>query len=147
MPVSHTDSCLFCSLASHQTEAAIVYEHERAMAVMDLYPATRGHTMVFPRQHVEDIYSMPGDLGGQIMAVAIEVAKSIKLEMSPDGLNLVQANGSAAGQTNQHFHLHVIPRYHGDRVSLRLGRTALPERVENLKETAALIRSEMGRKT
>ncbi len=147
MPVAHTDLCLFCSLAAHQTESVIVYDDEQAMAVMDLYPATKGHTMVFPKRHVADIYSMSDELGGRIMAVAIEVAKSIKLAMSPDGLNLVQANGSAAGQTNQHFHLHVIPRYHGDRVSLRFGRTALPERVENLRETAALIRAGLGRKT
>ena len=146
MPVSRTDPCLFCSLASHQTEAAIVCEDPTVLAVMDLYPATKGHAMVFPRRHVEDIYSMPEDLASRIMAIAIDVAKSIRLAMSPDGLNLVQANGSAAGQTNRHFHLHVIPRYHGDRVSLRFGRTALPESLENLRKTAALVRAEMERK-
>ena len=110
---------------------------------MDLYPATKRHAMVLPRRHVEDIYSMPEDLASRIMAIAIDVAKSIKLAMSPDGLNLVQANGTAAGQTNRHFHLHVIPRYHGDRVNLRFGRTALPESLESLRKTAALVRAEM----
>ena len=146
MPVSRTGLCLFCSLASHHTEAAIVYEDPTVLAVMDLYPATKGHAMVFPKRHVEDIYSMPEDLASRIMAIAIDVAKSIRLAMSPDGLNLVQANGSAAGQTNRHFHLHVIPRYHGDRVNLRFGRTALPESLENLRKTAALVRAEMERK-
>ncbi len=141
MPVSHTDTCLFCSLAAHQTDAAIAFEDQQVMAAMDLYPANTGHTLVFPKEHVEDVYSMPGDLAGRVMAVAVEVSKSIKRTLAPDGLNLIQANGPAAGQTNRHFHIHVLPRYNGDRVSLRFGRTALPESMDQLRGTASAIRS------
>ncbi len=145
MPVSHTEACLFCSLAAHQTDAAIAFEDQQVMAVMDLYPATTGHTLVFPKEHVEDIYSMQEDLAGRVMAAAVEVSKSIKRTLAPDGLNLIQANGPAAGQNNRHFHIHVLPRYNGDRVSMRFGRTALPESMERLRETASAIHSGLRR--
>jgi histidine triad (HIT) family protein len=108
---------------------------------MDLFPATPGHVLVFPKQHIEDIFSLPEDLASRIMVTATRIAKVIKQRLSPAGLNLIQSNDLAAGQTIPHFHLHIVPRYKDDQVVLRFGHGSAPARTEELERTALMIRS------
>jgi histidine triad (HIT) family protein len=75
------------------------------------------------------------------MNTAIMVAKVIKEKISPDGLNLIQSNEAAAGQTVSHFHLHIVPRYKGDPVILQFGHESMPERVTELERIASLLKS------
>lgn len=111
------------------------------MAIMDLYPATPGHVLVIPKSHIENIYSMPGELGRDIMAVAVKIAGAIKQGLHPIGVNLIQANEEAGGQTIAHFHLHIVPRYQGDSVVLRFGHGEKPTQAEELGAVADKIRS------
>ena len=76
---------------------------------------------------------MPDDLGAHIMKVAIKIAKAVKSQLSPDGLNLIQANEMAAGQTIPHFHLHIVPRYKHDGVTLRFGHGDIPADLNELE--------------
>ena len=133
--------CPFCKMVRHEIPAVRVYEDDDILAIMDLYPATPGHTLVLPKQHVENIYSMSADLGVRIMATTIAISKSIEQQLSPSGLNLIQSNGLAAGQTIPHFHLHIVPRYKGDPVVLRFGHGNVPAKIDELERTASLIRS------
>jgi len=128
--------CPFCKIAKHEIPAVIVQEDNDLLAIMDLFPATPGHILVLPKQHIENIYLMPADLGAHIAATAIAVAKAIKQQLSPDGLNLIQSNEFAAGQTIPHYHLHVVPRYKGDQVLLRFGHCDVPAEISDLKELA-----------
>ena len=134
-------SCPFCKVIKHELDAVIVYEDDDIMAIMDLYPATPGHILVLPKQHIENIYLMPSDLGAHIMTTAIAVAKAIKQQLSPDGLNLIQSNGVVAQQTVPHLHLHIVPRYKDDHVLLRFGHGNVPAKTEELERTASMIRS------
>ena len=84
---------------------------------------------------------MTTDLGSRIMDTAIAVSKAIKQKLSPDGLNLIQSNELAAGQTIPHFHLHIVPRYNGDPVSLRFGHDSVPAKINDLEKEASLINS------
>ena len=138
---SDEKNCPFCRMVKHELDAVVVHEGYGILAVMDLYPATPGHILVLPKEHIENIYVMPAELGARIMATAIAVAKAIKQKFSPDGLNLIQSNELAAGQTIPHFHLHIVPRYNGDPVNLRFGHGNVPAKINDLEKAASLINS------
>jgi histidine triad (HIT) family protein len=134
-------NCPFCRMTEGDLEYVALLEEKDVFAVMDLYPATTGHVLVLPKRHIETIYEMPVELGCRIMSTAIRVAKAIKETLSPDGINLIQSNGTAAGQAISHFHLHVVPRYAGDPVLLQFGHGNKSERLSELKRIASLVKS------
>jgi histidine triad (HIT) family protein len=141
--MSVNKECLFCKIVRHDTNAYILHEDKEVLAFLDLYPATSGHVLVIPRQHIEDIYSMSEESGSRIMAVAIRISKTIGTILRPDGINLIQANKFAAGQTISHFHLHIVPRYKGDPVQLQFGHGKIPAIAEELEELTSLIKSNL----
>jgi histidine triad (HIT) family protein len=113
-----TDDCIFCRIVAGELPATIVAEDERAIAFMDISPATRGHVLVVPRAHSRDIHGIaPEDLAGAA-ALAARVAGLARDRLGADGVNLINSSGSAAWQTVFHFHIHVIPRYAGDPLRL-----------------------------
>jgi histidine triad (HIT) family protein len=134
-------NCHFCRMGRNEQDHVAVFEDGKVLAVMDLFPATPGHVLVLPKQHIETLYEMPADLGARIMATAILVAKVIKEKLSPEGLNFIQSNEAAAGQTVPHFHLHIVPRYKGDPVILQFGHGNTPESIGELERIASLIKS------
>jgi histidine triad (HIT) family protein len=141
MNAATREGCAFCKIGRHELPTVVVEEDEDVLAIMDLYPASTGHILVMPKLHIEDIYSMPPDLGARIMVMALAVARAIKETLSPIGLNLLQSNGVEAGQTIPHFHLHIVPRYLHDSVFLRFGHGNVPAQIDELERTASLIRS------
>jgi len=128
-------------MSKDKSDYTVVLEDTDILVVMDLYPATPGHLLVLPKKHIETIYEVPADLGARIMTTAVLAAKAIKEKLSPDGLNLIQANEAAAGQTIPHFHLHIVPRYKGDTVLLQFGHGSVPEKVNELERIASLLKS------
>jgi histidine triad (HIT) family protein len=141
-PLTRED-CPFCKMARNELDHVAVLEDKDILVVMDLYPATPGHVLVLPKQHIETIYEMPAGLGAHLMTTTITVAKAIKEKLSPDGLNLIQSNEAGAGQTIFHFHLHIVPRYKGDPVILKFGHGDTSERVTELERIASLVKSEL----
>jgi histidine triad (HIT) family protein len=137
------EGCTLCGIANHKIPAAIIHEDDDIIAILDLFPATTGHALILPKSHIEDIYSLPEGVGGKIMAAAIRLSTSIRSTLAPQGLNLIQANGTAAGQTIRHFHLHLVPRYDRDGVSLQFGHGMAAEDAGELNGVAALIRKEL----
>jgi histidine triad (HIT) family protein len=127
--------CLFCKIIAGELPATIVAENERTVAFMDISPATRGHTLVIPREHAADLHAIdPEDL--QAVAVAAQrIAKLARENLGADGVNLLNSNGPAAWQTVFHFHMHVIPRYEGD--PLRLPWRPAPGDMDDIKAAAA----------
>jgi len=106
--------CIFCKIVAGELPATVIDSDERALALMDINPATRGHALVIPRAHAQDI----GDIGAEDLAATIALAQRIAVrarrKLGADGVNLIHSAGSAAWQTVFHFHIHVIPRYAGD---------------------------------
>lgn len=147
MVAKNKEYCPFCKMAERELRPVVVYEDNDILAIMDLYPATSGHTLVLPKQHIENLYDMPSDLGAHIMVVAVAVAKAVKQKLSPNGLNLIQSNELAAGQTIPHFHLHIVPRYQNDLVILKFGHGNVPAEPKELERTASLIRSGLAGQT
>ena len=112
------DDCIFCKIANGEIPSATVYEDSVCRVILDVNPANRGHALIIPKEHYDDIYSMDADTAAKIFTIATEVAKAQKAERIPDGLNILQNNGEAAGQTVFHFHMHLVPRYIKDNVTM-----------------------------
>lgn len=108
------DNCIFCKIANGEIPAKTVYEDEDFRAILDLGPATEGHTLILPKEHAANLYELPEETAAKLMPVAKKIAANLKDKLGCDGLNLVQNNGEVAGQTVMHFHLHLIPRYEND---------------------------------
>lgn len=112
------EDCIFCKLANGDIPTNALYEDDIVKVIFDLGPATRGHVLVVPKEHFDNIFSMDEKTAGHVFAVASKIAKFLNDELGCDGMNLLQNNGEIAGQTVFHFHMHLIPRYKGDEVGL-----------------------------
>ncbi len=108
--------CIFCKLANGEIPTATVYEDEDFRAIMDISPAARGHVIILTKEHAANIYELSDELASKIFVVAKKIAKAVKEEIQCDGVNILQNNGDAAGQSFFHIHVHVIPRYTKDTV-------------------------------
>jgi histidine triad (HIT) family protein len=103
--------CIFCKIINGEIPAAKVYENEHVMAFLDISQVTKGHTLVIPKVHKENLYEIDPETARNYFEAVPEIAKAIKAEFDPVGLNLINNNGELAGQTVFHFHSHLIPRY------------------------------------
>lgn len=108
------DDCIFCKIAAGEIPSRTLYEDEKFRVILDLGPATKGHSLILPKDHAADLYELPEETAADAMKLAKSMALLLREKLQCDGLNLVQNNGEAAGQTVSHFHLHLIPRYKGD---------------------------------
>ena len=115
---SATADCLFCRILAGELPAQIVAEDERTVSFMDINPATRGHALVIPRTHAEDLYETdPQDVAATAVA-AQRLALEARDRLGADGVNILNACRPAAWQTVFHYHVHVIPRYADDPLRL-----------------------------
>ena len=108
------DNCIFCKIANGDIPSRKLYEDDKFVVIMDLGPATKGHSLIIPKEHYANLYEMPAELAGEAMKLAQKMAVKMTAALQAHGMNLVQNNGEAAGQTVHHFHLHLIPRYNED---------------------------------
>lgn len=106
--------CIFCKIAKGDIPSTTLYEDEMFRVILDLGPATRGHALILPKEHAANLFELPEATAAETMKLAKKMATKMKTALKADGFNLVQNNGAAAGQTVDHFHLHLIPRYEGD---------------------------------
>lgn len=112
------DNCIFCRIANGEIPSATLYEDEEFRVILDLGPASRGHALVLPKEHYANIYELKEETAGKAFILAKKMAGKMTAALKCDGFNVVQNNGSVAGQTVFHFHMHLIPRYEGDDVGL-----------------------------
>ena len=108
------DDCIFCKIANGEIPGACLYEDDNFKVVLDVGPASKGHCLVLPKEHYENIYEMPEELLGKAIGVAKKIGTKLVKVIGADGLNILQNNGLAAGQTVFHFHIHLIPRFDGE---------------------------------
>ena len=117
--------CPFCNLPTNR----IWLQADIGYALPDRYPVSRGHTLVIPRRHVRSIYDLDPEEISDLWKLAGEVRAKLANEFDPDGFNMGLNDGTAAGQTIAHAHIHVVPRFSGDVVDPRGGvRWVIPER-------------------
>ncbi|MDF2538023.1 MAG: hypothetical protein K0S76_1044 [Herbinix sp.] len=112
------NNCIFCKIIAGEIPSATLYEDEDFKVIMDIFPAAKGHAIILPKKHCENLYELEDASAEKVMKVARMVAAAIKAELNCDGLNLLQNNGEVAGQTVFHFHIHLIPRYRNDSLKM-----------------------------
>lgn len=112
------DNCIFCKIANGVIPSATLYEDEDFRVILDLGPASKGHALILPKSHAANLFDLPDELAAKAMILAKKTARKLQDGLHADGINVIQNNGEAAGQTVFHFHVHLIPRYKGDTVNL-----------------------------
>lgn len=105
------DDCIFCKIAAGEIPSRKIYEDSDLIAIMDLNPTSKGHSLIMPKEHCTNIYDIDEDIAAKVMKTAKKLATKMTVALNCDGFNLLQNNGETAGQTMFHFHMHLIPRY------------------------------------
>ncbi|BDD80953.1 hypothetical histidine triad protein [Tsukamurella pulmonis] len=133
-------SCIFCAIVAGEAPAAVVHETDDLVAFLDARPLTRGHTLVVPRAHAAGLRDLDGVLGERMFALGHRLARAAREgDLRADGVNLALNDGRAAFQTVDHVHLHMIPRFAGDKRAV-LGRV-LRRGPRSSDDAAALLRA------
>jgi histidine triad (HIT) family protein len=108
--------CIFCRIIAGEIPSHTVYEDDATLAFLDINPASRGHTLVIPKEHAADLHSLSSAALVATARTTQTVARLLQRGVQPEGINVLQNNSPAAGQVVFHYHVHLIPRWHGDRV-------------------------------
>ncbi|MBP3393140.1 MAG: HIT family protein, partial [Lentisphaeria bacterium] len=108
------ENCIFCKIAAGEIPSATIYEDEVCRVILDIAPAAKGHAILLPKKHFANIFEIDKETAGSILYTASHVAAAMKEALGCDGINLLQNNGPAAGQTVFHLHIHIIPRFEND---------------------------------
>lgn len=108
------EDCIFCKLANGVFPTNSIYEDDDFNVILDLAPATKGHALILPKEHADNIYKLPDETASKVLVLAKKLARSMTDKLNCHGFNIVQNNGEVAGQTVLHFHMHLIPRYEQD---------------------------------
>ena len=109
--------CPFCTLPPER----IIDSNDLGVSIRDGFPVSPGHTLVIPKRHIGSWFEISKDEQSGLLALLERAKTDIQIEFSPDGYNIGINDGSAAGQTVPHLHMHLIPRYKGDQEDPRGG--------------------------
>lgn len=132
-------SCVFCAIVAGEAPAIRVYEDDDYLAILDIRPFTRGHTLVIPKQHTVDLTDTPPDVVAGMVRIGQRIAKATRnSELEADGNNIAINDGKSAFQSVFHIHLHVVPRRNGDKLSFAKG--MLLRRDPDREESGRIIR-------
>src|ERR671921_565240 len=133
-------NCIFCAIVAGSAPASIVYDDAELLAFMDIRPVTPGHLLIIPKRHAPFLADLDEATGARMFTVAMRLAQAVRAsELRCEGINLFLADGEAAFQEVFHTHLHVIPRFAGDRFRIDADWSVTPSRAE-LDEIAEQVR-------
>ena len=116
------DNCIFCRIVSGDIPSSKVYEDDEVLAFLDISQATKGHTLVIPKQHVRNVLEMDEDAASTVFSRVPKIARALKKATGASGMNIIANNEEIAGQTVFHAHIHLVPRY-GDKDGLAISYT------------------------
>ncbi|MDJ0395751.1 HIT family protein [Rhodococcus sp. G-MC3] len=133
------NSCVFCAIVAGTAPSTTVLDTDEVLAFLDIRPIARGHVLVIPKTHSADLDAMEPALGGAVFEAGQRISRALRRsDLKADGAHLIVNDGRAAFQTVFHTHLHVVPRWTGDK--LRLAAGFVTRRSRDPQETAAAIR-------
>ncbi|EPQ74488.1 Bis-tetraphosphatase (asymmetrical) [Mycobacterium marinum str. Europe] len=134
---------MFCAIAAGEAPAIRIYEDDNYLAILDIRPFTRGHTLVLPKKHTVDLTDTPPETLAQMATIGQRIAKAARATELADATNIGINDGSAAFQTVFHIHLHVLPRRDGDKLSVAKG--LLLRRDNDREATGRILRDALAR--
>jgi histidine triad (HIT) family protein len=129
---SADDACIFCKIVRGEAPAHVVGEDERTLVFLDIFPVADGHTLIVPKAHCADLFDADAEDLRAVVSRSQRVAAALRKVLAPDGLGVFQLNGAAAGQTVFHYHMHLIPRHHGDGLQIHSRTPGDPARLADL---------------
>lgn len=136
-------SCVFCAIAAGEAPAIRIYEDDSYLAILDIRPLTRGHTLVLPKKHTVDLTDTPPQTLADMIAIGQRIARAARATELADATNIAINDGRAAFQSVFHIHLHVLPRRNGDKLSVAKG--MLLRRDPDRQTTGQLLRAALTR--
>jgi histidine triad (HIT) family protein len=110
------ETCIFCKIVRNQAPVSLLYEDETILVFLDIRPLNMGHTLVIPKDHYADIFDIPENVLSQMYKIVKMVSFAVKKATNADGISIIQQNGKAAGQDIFHIHVHVVPRFEGQKL-------------------------------
>jgi len=139
-------TCIFCAIVAGAAPCHRVHEEERIVSFMDIAPVGDGHLLIVPKAHADDLLEVDPATLADVVRASQRLAFALKRALGPDGIGVHQLNGAAAGQTVFHYHMHLIPRNHGDPIAFHGRRQGDPARLaDNARRIAsALAENEAG---
>ena len=112
--------CVFCKIINKEIPSTVVYEDDAILAILDIQPETKGHTIVFPKTHYETIFDCPKGVLENLVSSIPNIAKGIMETHNASGVNILNNNYEVAGQSVPHIHFHIIPRYEKGELTMKL---------------------------
>jgi histidine triad (HIT) family protein len=137
----YDESNVFAKVLRGEIPCHKIYEDDDTLAFLDIMPRTEGHALVITKEKAQDLFDVSPDALARLMAVVQRLAPKIKDAMGAEGVLIQQFNGTAAGQTVFHLHVHIIPRKEGETLKLHAGKM---EDQAKLAATAEQIRAKIG---
>ncbi|MGY0400273.1 MAG: HIT family protein [Ostreibacterium sp.] len=130
--------CIFCKIANHHLTSTCVYEDNTLLAIMDIFPEAKGHLLIIPKKHSDNLFEIDNDTLTHVMLISKRIATGVKIALNADGIKITQLNGIAAKQTVFHYHLHIVPAYDGVAFKRHVGEAVDPK---TLATQATLIKA------
>jgi len=108
------DKCIFCKIIEKSIPSKVLFENDKNLAFLDIFPVSKGHTIVIPKNHYENLEEIPNNELSELIKIVKKVSILLHKKLKVDGYNILQNNFRAAGQVINHFHVHIIPRSNED---------------------------------
>lgn len=134
------ESCVFCKIIQGKIPCHKIYEDESTFAFLDIYPKAKGHLLVIPKKHFENIHEIQENALRDVITTVKKMSLLIKEKLGVKSVNVLNASGKEAQQTVFHIHFHVLPRVEGD--SLNVFHTKKEFKTPNLEELKKVLTSQ-----
>jgi len=108
------DKCIFCKIIDKSIPSKVLFENDKNLAFLDIFPVSKGHTIVIPKNHYKNLEEIPNNALSELFEIVKKVSILIHEKLKVDGYNILQNNFRAAGQVVNHYHVHIIPRRNED---------------------------------
>ncbi|MDP6600115.1 MAG: HIT family protein [Candidatus Woesearchaeota archaeon] len=129
------EDCIFCKIVDGKIPAAKVYENSNVISFLDIMPANKGHCLVVPKKHYENLLDISDEDLKNLILAAKKITKALSLSIGNGSYNIIMNNGKEAGQLVDHAHLHIIPRFKGDRLRIKWSHKKYIEKeMKNIQE-------------
>lgn len=129
------NDCVFCKIIKGEIPSTGIYEDEAVKVFLNINPASRGHLLVIPKEHFENVLDCPDEILSHIIKISKKIAKLAKEKLGADAINIANNSGKEAGQEVFHLHFHVVPRYKNDGMKLDfIGKKDLKDDLEEIKK-------------
>ena len=135
----HDDDCIFCKIIKREINSKIIFENEDVMAFLDIFPISKGHTIVIPKNHYSNLEQIPESDLFEVYKIVKNLSKLLHERLNLDGYNILQNNFPAAGQVVNHFHVHIIPR-NADDNKFKLKVPRIPTNGEELNQVLEILK-------